>query len=183
LEIVRQTRHYPQADSLALSRPFTPFLKAIDTMLPPLTDDEILHFVRYGFVVKRGVMSPELCAVARGRLWAGNTSSHLRRDDTQTWVSGLPKEDCVSTIDGLNDRSERGWRLRELSGDEALIDMMPRRVFPWLEQLLGEGEVVEPTPTSTPDDPDPRGTRLRGWPVWGGHELRGVYCVLPQERT
>ena len=22
-----------------------------------------------------------------------------------------------------------------------------------------------------------------GWPVWGGKELRGIYCVLPKERT
>ena len=37
--------------------------------------------------------------------------------------------------------------------------------------------------TSSAKDPDPRGTRLRGWPVWGGHELRGLYCVLPQDKT
>lgn len=123
----------------------------------------------------------------------------------------------------MNDRtSEHGWRLRELSGDEELIELLPRRVFPWLEQLLGEGEVVAPTVTSSAADPDPRGKRLRkddpraphmlrvrisapvacfvclfgnqqshtvapgmagGWPMWGGHELRGMYCNLPQDKN
>ena len=154
------------------------------TPLPPLTAEDIRHFVKYGFVVKRNALSPSLCEAARDRLWAGNTSSHLRRDDPQTWTTGLPEADRESTLDGLNDRtSEYGWRLRELSGDQAMIDLLPRRVFPWLEQLLGEGEVVEPQVTSSPADPDPRGARLRGWTMWGGKELRGVYCVLPQERT
>lgn len=157
---------------------------AMDTTLPPLTEQEILHFVQYGFVVKRKVLCPSLCAAARDRLWAGNSSSHLRRDDPRTWTTGLPKADRDCTIDGLNDRTDEfSWRLRELSGDQGMIDLLPRRVFPWFEQLLGEGEVVEPQVTSSPDDPDPRGTRLRGWPVWGGKELRGVYCVLPQEKT
>jgi hypothetical protein len=156
----------------------------METTLSPLTADEIRHFVTYGFVVKRKVLSPDLCAAARDRLWAGNTSSHLRRDDLQTWTTGLPEADRVSTPDGLNDRtSEYGWRLRELSGDETMIDLLPRRVFPWCEQLLGAGEVVEPVPTATAADPDPRGRRLRGWPMWGGKELRGVYCVLPRQRT
>lgn len=152
--------------------------------LPPLTADEIEHFVTHGFVVKRQVLDPQLCAAARDRLWAGNTSSHLRRDDPRTWVGGLPETDRVSTTDGLNDRTAKhGWRLRELAGDELMIELLPRRVFPWLEQLLGKGQVVQPEVTSSPEDPDPRGTRLRGWPVWGGKELRGVYCVLPEEKT
>lgn len=152
--------------------------------LKPLTSEEIQDFVTNGFIIKRGVLDPELCATARDRLWAGNTSCHLRRDDPETWVGGLPESDRLSTPDGLNDRTGNYlWRLRELSGDEDLINLLPRRVFPWFEQFLGKGEVIPPEPTSTATDPDPRGTRLRGWPVWGGKELRGCYCVLPQERT
>ena len=155
----------------------------MNAVLPPLTTEDIEQFVQNGFVIKRKVLNPALCAAARDRLWAGNTSIQLRRDDPSTWIGPLPESDQVSTPDGLNDRTGNcGWRLRELSGDEDLIDLLPRRVFPWFEQLLGEGEVVEPVPTSTASDPDPRGTRLRGWPVWGGKELRGAYCVLPQER-
>jgi len=152
--------------------------------LPPLTTEEIKTFITNGFVIKRKVLDPELCAAARDRLWAGNTSSQLRRDDPTTWTGGLPESDRTSTPDGMNDRTGNyGWRLRELSGDENLINLLPRRVFPWFEQLLGEGEVVAPEVTSTDADPDPRGKRLRGWPVWGGKELRGAYCVLPQEPT
>ena len=111
--------------------------------LVALTPEEIQNFVRDGFLVKRQVLDPKLCAVARDRLWAGNTSSHLRRDDPSTWLGGLPESDRQSTPDGMNDRTgDHGWRLRELSGDEQMIDLLPRRVFPWFEQLLGEGEVV-----------------------------------------
>ena len=156
----------------------------MDTALAPLSTEEIQQFVADGFLVKRRILDPQLCARARDRLWAGNTSSHLRRDDPQTWVGGLPEADRQSTPDGLNDRTgDHGWRLRALSGDEDLIDLLPRRVFPWFEQLLGEGEVVTPEVTSSAADPDPRGSRLRGWPVWGGKELRGAYCVLPRART
>lgn len=154
------------------------------TPLPPLSTTEIQQFITDGFLVRRNILDPQLCAAARDRLWAGNTSSHLQRDDPATWINGLPETERQSTPDGLNDRTgDHGWRLRELSGDEALINLLPRRVFPWLEQLLGTGQVVTPEVTSTAADPDPRGSRLRGWPVWGGKELRGLYCVLPQERT
>lgn len=135
----------------------------------------------FGYLVKRKVLDLELCAAARDRLWAGNTSAHLKRDDPTTHIGPLPAADRVSTLDGLNDRTDQ-WRLRELSGDQDLIELLPKRVFPWLEQLLGKGEVVEPVVTSSPADPDPRGKRLRGWPVWGGYELRGLYCNLPIER-
>ena len=37
--------------------------------------------------------------------------------------------------------------------------------------------------TSSASNPDLRGSRLRGWPVWGGKELRGIYCVLPEKRV
>ena len=156
----------------------------MDKALVALSTAEIQEFVTNGFVVKRNILDPELCAAARDRLWAGNTSSHLRRDAPATWINGIPEEDRQSTPDGMNDRTgSYGWRLRELSGDEDMIELLPRRVFPWFEQLLGEGEVVTPQVSSTAADPDPRGSRLRGWPVWGGKELRGLYCVLPQERT
>ena len=154
----------------------------MDTALAALSTEEIKEFITNGFLIKRNILDPKLCAVARDRLWAGNSSTHLRRDDPETWMNGLPETDRQSTPDGMNDRTgEYAWRLRELSGEEAMIDLLPRRVFPWFEQLLGE--VVTPEVSSSAADPDPRGSRLRGWPVWGGKELRGLYCVLPKERT
>ena len=151
--------------------------------LSKLTEEEIRFFVKNGFLVKRNVLDPKLCAVARDRLWVGNTSKYLRRHDSSSWIRGFPVTDQKSTPDGMNDRSKQfSWRLRELSGDEDMIDLLPRRVFPWFEEFLGEGEVVLPEVTSSENDPDPQGSRLRGWPVWGGKELRGIYCVLPEER-
>lgn len=150
--------------------------------LPPLSAAEISHFKTQGFLIKRKVLDPKLCGAARDRLWAGNTSSHLVREDRSTHVGPLPDADRVSTLDGLNDRTDQ-WRLRELSGDKDMLDLLPTRVMPWLEQLLGAGEVVQPVASSTEADPDPRGLRLRGWPVWGGLELRGMYCNFPTERT
>ena len=154
----------------------------MDTELAALSKEDIQQFITNGFLVKRKILDPKLCAAARDGLWAGNSSSHLRRDDPKTWVNGIPEADRQSTPDGMNDRTgDYAWRLREPSGDEDMIDLLPRRVFPWFEQLLGE--VVTPEVSSSAADPDPRGSRLRGWPVWGGKELRGIYCVLPKEPT
>ena len=65
--------------------------------LPSLTAEEIEFFVVNGFLVKRGVLSPRLCAAARDRLWAGNTSDHLRRADPESWWGGIPEVDRKST--------------------------------------------------------------------------------------
>jgi hypothetical protein len=149
-----------------------------------LSDAEIAHFVREGFVVKRRVLDPGLCRQARDRFWGSNLAPSLRRDDPATWLGGTPEREQTSDPAGMNDRSDRYmWRLRELGGDENMIELLPRRIWPWLEQLLGAGQVVEPVPTHTPSAPDPRGTRLRGWPFWAGRELRGLYGVLPEQRT
>ncbi len=150
----------------------------------PLTSAEIAQFVREGFLVKRRVLDPELCRWARDRFWESNLAPSLRRDDPGTWLGGTPEGERTSDPSGMNDRSDRYmWRLRELGGDETMIELLPRKIWPWLEQLLGAGQVVEPVPTSTAAAPDPRGTRLRGWPFWAGRELRGLYGVLPEERT
>ena len=156
----------------------------MDNLLENLSEEEIQFFIKNGFLIKRNILDPELCAVARDRLWAGNTSEFLKRDEPETWINGIPRVDRMSTPDGMNDRSQEfSWRLRELSGDEDMIKLLPLRVFPWFEQLLGANEVVEPEVTSSASNPDLRGSRLRGWPVWGGKELRGIYCVLPEKRV
>ena len=129
----------------------------------PLTPAEIAHFLQEGFLVKRGVLHPEQCAVARNRLWASNRSKKLRRDDAATWIGGFPPDDRQVDISGLNDRgSQFLWRLRELAGDLELIQLLPLRAWLWLEQLVGEDELVEPRATSIPGDRDPGGIRLRG---------------------
>ena len=110
----------------------------MDTALAALSKEDIQQFITNGFLVKRKILDPKLCAAARDRLWEGNSSSHLRRGDPKTWVNGIPEADRQSTPDGMNDRTgDYAWRLRELSGDEDMIDLLLRRVFPLFEQLLG----------------------------------------------
>eukprot|EP01048_Picozoa_sp_COSAG05_P017098 COSAG05_NODE_2287_length_3273_cov_132.259609_2_plen_394_part_00 len=153
-------------------------------MVEQLTTQEIATFKRDGYIIKKRCLDPHLLSRARDRLWSGNTSATLRRDPP-SWVAGVgfADEDQSSDASGLNDRSSKySWRLRELSGDRDMLDLLPRRVWPWLQQLVGQ-ELVEPVCTSDAHDLDPRGTRLRGWNFYGGKELRGAYCVLPQERA
>ena len=65
----------------------------MDTELAALSTGDIQQFITNGFLVKRKILDPKLCAAARDRLWAGNSSSHLRRDDPKTWANGIPKPD------------------------------------------------------------------------------------------
>ena len=77
----------------------------MDTALPALSTEEIQQFITNGFLVKRKILDPKLCAATRDRLWAGNSSSHLRRDDPKIWANGIPEPDRQSTPDGMNDRT------------------------------------------------------------------------------
>jgi hypothetical protein len=151
----------------------------------PLSPAEIAAFKRDGYIIRRGVLEGRLLRAARDRLWAGNTSATLRRHEPATYNAGFGGTDRCSDPSGMNDRSSQySWRLRSLGGDAELIDLLPRRVWPWLVQLVGRGQaLVEPECTASAADPDPSGSRLRGWNFYGGKELRGCYCVLPQPRT
>ena len=42
---------------------------AMDTALPALSTEEIQQFITNGFLVKRKILDPKLCAAARDRLW------------------------------------------------------------------------------------------------------------------
>jgi hypothetical protein len=55
-----------------------------------------------------------------------------------------------------------------VGSEDALLELLPRRVMPWLEQLV-EPPLVAPT----------TGSR-RGNNVWGGYECRGVYTTFCQ---
>jgi len=65
----------------------------MDTALVALSTEDIQQFITNGFFVKRKILDPKLCAAARDGLWAGNSSSHLRRDDPKTWAKGIPEPD------------------------------------------------------------------------------------------
>ena len=77
----------------------------MDTALAALSTEEIKEFITNGFLIKRNILDPKLCAAARDRLWSGNSSSYLRRDDPRTWMNGVPEADRQSTPNGMNDRT------------------------------------------------------------------------------
>ena len=77
----------------------------MDTALAALSKEDIQQFITNGFLVKRKILDPKLCAAARDRLWEGNSSSHLRRDDPKTWTNGIPEPGRQSTPNGMNDRT------------------------------------------------------------------------------
>ena len=137
--------------------------------LPPLSREEIAHFKREGYLVKRNVLDPELCRRARDALWEKNESAVLRRDDGATHVGPFPEHDERNDSTGMHIRKGYLWNVREAGGDALLHDLLPHRVMPWLEQLLGKGQVVQPIADSA-----------RGQNIWGGYELRGYYTVLRQ---
>ena len=92
-------------------------------LLPPLSAEEVKFFVREGWLLKRGVLDPAQCAAARDALWAGNTSSTLRRDRPETWLAPIAKED--ENKDMMNTRGGDMWRLRGMCSTPLVLDMFP----------------------------------------------------------
>ena len=126
-----------------------------------LTNEEIQAFKRQGFLIKRGILDPELMARAREAKWAG-APPRLKKEDPTTWLGPwLPEEETSDAEQ--NCRTGFTWKYRVPASEKWLVGMMATNpvIFGWAEQLLGKGEVV------TPDKRDgPSGTR-------------GIYCRLP----
>jgi hypothetical protein len=73
-----------------------------------LTPAEIARFKRDGFLIKRSVLDPELCAAARDALWAANDAPHaIQRDDPSSWVGPWKFQDEQRT--GDNVRKHYRW--------------------------------------------------------------------------
>ena len=147
---------------------------AMDAVLPPLTAAELREFCENGFIVKRGALSPAGCASARDAYWASNRSAKVQRHDRSSWLGGFAEEDSsfLPENGGRLNQSGRMWVYREPMGDPLLLDLVPRRVMPWLEQLLGKGQVQQPIDGAT-EDP------LRGSGQSGGKVVRGIYGNMP----
>ena len=124
-----------------------------------LTAREIAAFKRDGYFIRRGILSPELCAAARDRLWSLNETRQLDRADPQSWVGPLTGDDLSS--ESKNAFSAYRWNCRVPGSEDVLKDLLPRNptVLAIVEQLLGQGRVADP-------QSERRGTR-------------GVYCTLP----
>lgn len=126
--------------------------------LPPLTPQEIASFVRDGYLIKRRVLDPALCAQARDVLWAHNEAPHkLRRGDPSTYFGPWDYKD--EQRDGDNVRKHYRWHLHKVGNDQLFVDLVGGATHKYAEQLLGVGECTPP-----------RGSG-------------GIYCTLPRRKA
>ena len=106
-------------------------------MVPALTDEEVLRFVRDGFLLKRQLLDPALCARCRDRMWEVNEVPRLDRGDPNTWVGRFSEEEAHA--DPGKYRSGFSWRSRAIGTEDLFLDLLPRnpRVLEIAEELLG----------------------------------------------
>ncbi len=118
-----------------------------------LTDDDIRFFVREGYLVKRGVLDPDLMARGRERMWR-NLPPPLERGKPETWIGPFPEP----VNDGSSHRHQYMWKYRKPGDEDWMVRLLATdpSVMGMAEQLLGEGKLVEPD------------------------RIRGIYCVLPE---
>lgn len=130
-----------------------------------LSAAQLAQFARDGVLMLRGALDPELCRVARDRLWScAPPQGRVLRDSPETWVGPWREEEEEYMVTGSRLESAKGkavragfdWQVRHVAKEELLMDLVPHRMMPVAEQLLGPGTVAEPTGT------------------------RGFYCYLPR---
>ena len=119
-----------------------------------LTEEEIRFFKREGYLIKKGVLDPKLCARARNRLWDDPPPS-LNKDDPDTWVGPIKAEE--ESDDRSNFKRGYRWQYRKLGREPWMIELLARNPVVWgaAEQMLGKERF-----------PEPKG-------------IRGIYCTLP----
>ena len=88
----------------------------------PLTNDEIRFFKREGYLVKRGVLAPELMARARERKWAG-APARMKRDDPTTWCGPFPPDEEQGEA-SENCRIGFTWKYREPAREPWIVAML-----------------------------------------------------------
>ncbi len=120
-----------------------------------LSPEEITFFKREGYLIKKGVLDPDLMARARERKWVG-APDRMKRDDPSTWFGPWSTEEETSEAEA-DCKLGYTWKYREPAEEEWLVRMMAANpvIVGWVEQLLGEGtfDVKE--------------------------RVRGIYCRLP----
>ena len=119
-----------------------------------LTTEEIRFFKSQGYLVKRGLLDPELTARARDRLWDDSPPS-LRRDNPDTWIGPIKEEEVSEESE--NYKKGFRWQYRAPGREQWMVQLLPKNADVWemAEQLLGRGLLKEPS------------------------GIRGIYCTLP----
>ena len=119
-----------------------------------LTSEEMRFFKRNGYLIKRGVLDPQLMARARARLWDGAPPGRTRANP-DTWVGPFRPEE--ENTDSSNARRGFRWNFREPGAEPWMVRLLATdpNIWAMAEQMLGAGQLVQP---------------LR---------IRGIYCTLP----
>ncbi len=117
-----------------------------------LSTEDIRIFKREGYLVKRGILNPELMAQARDSLWEA-APPELDRNDPDTWIGPLPdRDEPPSSMGGYTwkyrDRGDEDWMIRLLATDP--------KIWAMAEQFLGTRRVKRP------------------------ERVRGIYCNFPE---
>lgn len=86
-----------------------------------LSTEEISFFKREGYLIKKGVLDPDLMARARERNWAG-TPDRMKPDDPTTWIGPWRPDEETSEVED-NCRLGHYWQYRELAREEWLVRM------------------------------------------------------------
>ena len=118
-----------------------------------LTAEEVAFFKEQGYVIKRGILDPELMTQAREALWAG-APAELRRDDPASWIGPFQEE----SEDKASVRREYTWKYRTPGSEAWMKELLPLNPSVWAiaEQLMGVGNLLVP------------------------ERVRGIYCILPE---
>ena len=88
-----------------------------------LTDEEVRRFKRDGYLIKRGLLDPVLCATCRDLMWSLNDVPRIRRDDPATYIGRFTKEE--ENPDAGNLRTGFNWRSRSLGKEQPFLDLLP----------------------------------------------------------
>ena len=119
-----------------------------------LSSEEIEFFKEQGYLIKRGVLDPTLMAKARASMWEAAPSVGLDPNDPDTWIGPVEEssDDRDSALWGYS------WKYRKHGGEDWMVRLLAKDPSVWAmaEQLLGEGNLAEPT------------------------RIRGIYCMLPE---
>ena len=116
----------PIADYLPPPEP-TPFQDPVYfTRAPDLNDNEIAHFKRDGFIVKRGLIDdPAVFAEVVDLIWSKVPRELMRRHDPETWVSPVDSEWTETDSLKVGMLARDNWKIRSKSpsgiGTEALL--------------------------------------------------------------
>lgn len=99
-----------------------------------LTVSQKRSFKRNGFLVLRDAIDEDLCSAARDAVWSAVPED---RDDPESWFARDGDHDEILNRSSNSDSASRFTELEP-------FEQMYRDIYPYAEQLVGEGELAAP---------------------------------------